>query len=351
MAAGRMNEELTRLMALAERGRQQEVEAWARPRAVEGNADAQFILGYLVNTGAPVDFESSCDWWRQAAAQDHAEAIYQLSRIDESWVGVHSRAPINDKMRALLRRAAELGSERAQHDLAGLLATGHGGFAKNEAEARGWHERAAQAGNLQSQDGFGTMCLRGEGGPAMIADGIAWLEKAAAADLSAEPWAPLVVSSSALTLSLAYERGLWGVDPDPEKAASSRARLAAARAVLDRHRADDDTAVGRDAEGNSIRRPFAFANPEEATAVLVTHMASYRERSYADLVGQLDTNLIARLPGPSGLEYEALVRISWDDQPDGAISVGGSIEDFGWRTYQTISHFFSMTPDGAISDH
>jgi TPR repeat protein len=87
-----MNAELTRLMALAESGRHQEVEAWARPRAAEGDADAQFILGYLVFAGACVDFADSCEWFRRAAAQDHAEAIYELSRIDES----RSHGPLKD---------------------------------------------------------------------------------------------------------------------------------------------------------------------------------------------------------------------------------------------------------------
>lgn len=55
-----------------------------------------------------------------------------------------------------------------------------------------------------------------------------------------------------------------------------------------------------------------------------------------------------RLRGPSGLEYEAMVRIYWDDQPNGALTVGGSIEDFAWCTYATISEFFTMGPDGEI---
>ena len=61
-----------------------------------------------------------------------------------------------------------------------------------------------------------------------------------------------------------------------------------------------------------------------------------------------EKNLRTQLRGPSGLEYEALVRVHWDDQPDGPISVGGSIEDLGWRTYSTISEFFTMAPDGTV---
>jgi TPR repeat protein len=345
-----MNAELTRLMALANRGRHQEVEAWARPRAAEGDADAQFILGYLVYAGARVDFASSCEWFRRAAAQDHAEAIYELSRIDESEATAHSKTPINDSMRALLRRAAELGSERAQRDLAVLLTSGHGGFAKDQAEARQLHERAARTGYRLSQASLGKMLLRGEGGPPMVAEGLAWLEMVAATGVTADGWAPMIVSDSARFLSVVYERGLWGVEPDPQKAAAARSRLAAARAILDRQRASDDEAVGLDADGKPTRRSFAFANPEEAPSVLASHMATFRQRNYADLVDQLNKNLVARLKGPSGVEYEASVMTLWDDQPNGPITVAGSIEDFGWRTYKTISNFFSMAPDGTIED-
>lgn len=83
-----------------------------------------------------------------------------------------------------MRRAAELGSADAQHDLGKLLSSGHGGFPKDEVEARGWQERAARAGHLQALVSIGRMCLRGEGGPSDPVEGLAWLEKAAATDIS-----------------------------------------------------------------------------------------------------------------------------------------------------------------------
>jgi hypothetical protein len=159
-----------------------------------------------------------------------------------------------------------------------------------------------------------------------------------------------VVSSAANLLRHAYEKGLLGVDADPAKAAAARSHLEAARRLLDSHRAADDEAVSLDAEGRTLRRPFAFANPEEARAVLAAHLETYRRRTYADLVGHLDQNLVVQLKGPSNIEYEARVRIYWDDQPNGPISIGGDIRDRGWRTYKTISEFFSMAPDGTIGD-
>jgi TPR repeat protein len=345
-----MNAELARLVALADLGRHKEVDAWARPRAEAGDADGQFLLGYLVYAGAPVDFAAACEWFRKAAGQDHAEALYQLAQIDESRTDAHSTMPVSDIMRSRLRRAAELGSERAQHDLAVKLATGHGGFEKGPREARTWFERAARAGYLQSQVSFGKMCLAGEGGPVAIPEGLASLERVAATDLASNAWAPLMVSQASRYLLHAYERGAFGIENDPLKAEVARKQFEAARALLDRGRREDDRAVGRDADGNTVRRPFAFADRGEATRVLAAHMADCRKRSYEDLVNSRDKNLRARLRGPSGGEYEALVRVHWDDQPNGPITVGGSIEDVGWRTYSTISEFFTMAPDGTIEE-
>ena len=55
-----MNAALERLMKLADAGRHAEVEAWARPRAENGDADGQYLLGYLVYAGGCVDF--ACEW-------------------------------------------------------------------------------------------------------------------------------------------------------------------------------------------------------------------------------------------------------------------------------------------------
>ena len=43
-----MNEELQRLVDIVDQGRSDAAEAWARPRAEKGEADAQFLMGYLM---------------------------------------------------------------------------------------------------------------------------------------------------------------------------------------------------------------------------------------------------------------------------------------------------------------
>jgi hypothetical protein len=50
------------------------------------------------------------------------------------------------------------------------------------------------------------------------------------------------------------------------------------------------------------------------------------------------------------LEYEASVYVFWSDQPDGELSISGSIKDLGWLSYKTLSEFFSVAPDGTVGD-
>jgi hypothetical protein len=67
-------------------------------------------------------------------------------------------------------------------------------------------------------------------------------------------------------------------------------------------------------------------------------------------VTDLDRNVVTRLRGSYGLEYEASVYVFWSDQPDGELSISGSIKDVGWLSYKTLSEFFSVAPDGTTGD-
>ena len=50
--------------------------AWYRKAADQGDADAQYILGYCYETGAgvPKDTAQAADWYRKAATQGHTNA-------------------------------------------------------------------------------------------------------------------------------------------------------------------------------------------------------------------------------------------------------------------------------------
>jgi hypothetical protein len=347
-----MNATLTRMIALAEAGPINEVEAWARPRAEQGDADAQYILGWLPST-APgrMDHRECRDWLRRAEAQGHAEAIYELSRIDETVDQWHSMTPKNDRMRARLRRAAELGSVRAQNALATSLSTGHGGFQVDKNESRLWRERAAATGDRDARAALATMVLRGEGGPSDIAQAIALFEGVAATDLAADGMAPLHVSSAAQWLWRLYTVGApYGIAPDADKAERAQRRRAEARAVLDASRAADEYAIGQDASGNRVVRPNAFANEAEAKAVLAEFMTTQRKRSYADLVQLIWKRQRTKTVGPSGISYDVDIDVHWEDQPNGPLWVTGSIKDEGWRTYRSLHEIYILHPGGHITE-
>lgn len=106
-------------------------------------------------------------------------------------------------------KAAEKGDLEAQHDLAAFYATDDSLGIKDEAEAVKWYTRAAERGHGPSQYDLGFMILLGEGTEKDVAKGLWWMEQAVA-----NRW-----EYAARVLSEVYEKGLFGVVPDPERAA------------------------------------------------------------------------------------------------------------------------------------
>ena len=108
-----------------------------------------------------------------------------------------------------LIEAAEAGDLSAQHNLAAFYATDDFAGQKNEAEAVRWYTRAAERGHALSQYDLGFMLCLGEGTGKDVAKGLWWMEQAVA---NGEPYA-------ARLLSDVYAKGMFGVEPDPERAA------------------------------------------------------------------------------------------------------------------------------------
>jgi hypothetical protein len=116
-----MNDELRRFVDLIDAGQSNEAEAWATGRAKVGDADGQFLMGYLVFGSGEVDFRKACDWFHRAAAQDHPEALFQLSRIDQSEDRANWGPPRTDQMRAVLSAHMATYRRQTHKDLAGLV--------------------------------------------------------------------------------------------------------------------------------------------------------------------------------------------------------------------------------------
>ena len=64
-----VNEELQRLVDFVGQGRSDAAEAWARARAEKGEAEAQFLMGYLTFGEKRVDFRTPCEWPYRVAAR------------------------------------------------------------------------------------------------------------------------------------------------------------------------------------------------------------------------------------------------------------------------------------------
>src|ERR1041384_1215056 len=108
-----------------------------------------------------------------------------------------------------VKKAAERGDLESQHNLAAFYATDDSLGIRDEAEAVKWYAKAAEHRHGQSQYDLGFMFLLGEGTENDVAKGL-WLMEQAVAN----GW-----EYAARLLSDVYEKGLFGVESDSEKAA------------------------------------------------------------------------------------------------------------------------------------
>lgn len=132
-----------------------------RPLAFEGNADAQYGLGVLYDTGSGVLVDSSeaSEWYLRAAEQGHLEAQSRLGVMYANGYGIPQNSPEAAKW---YRRAGERGDAQAQTNLAGMYKDGEG-VPQNNAEAAKWYLRAAEQGVAEAQFHAGGMLLLGRG--------------------------------------------------------------------------------------------------------------------------------------------------------------------------------------------
>ncbi len=181
------------------------------PNATAGDADAQFLLGYLYFGGADVDAGWARGWLKKAAAQDHAEAVYYVATWPETgdWFGF----PATDEQMDLLHKAAELGSSAAQYLLGAYYSTGEHGLPKDGAIGRRYYAMAAENGNLDAQYNLGTMYLDGEGGEINVERGLALLIQAASRNDLAS-----MSTAAARFLAEIYRAGAFGINANPAEA-------------------------------------------------------------------------------------------------------------------------------------
>lgn len=192
----------------------EEAQEILEPLALQGEAQAQFMLGNLYYLGANFSWETAQHWLNLAAEQDHPEALYCLASTGfEPQLGeVAWRPPQTAQDGQRLQRAAQLGSAQAQRDLGAFYCVGEGGCTLDEAQGRHWYGQAAEQGHIDAQYNLGMLLLEGEGGDVDIAGGMQWLLSASQSD--DDPAA----QEAAELLSEIYAEGLYGLKADRQKA-------------------------------------------------------------------------------------------------------------------------------------
>ena len=149
-----------------------------RPLADQGNADAQYALGFMYarGQGVPQNYAEAAKWWRLAADQGNTFAQYNLGTLYDNGNGV----PQN-KAEALkwYHLAAERGNDGAQFNV-GLLYFAGVAVSQNRVEAAKWFRRAADQGHILAQEYLGLSYATGLGVPQDNIHAYMWLSLAAA---------------------------------------------------------------------------------------------------------------------------------------------------------------------------
>lgn len=183
-------------------------------KANDGNAEAQFQLGLVYETGSDggQDYAEAAQWYRKAADAGYPGAQNNLGGLYLRGLGVEQS---NAEAMKWYLRAATQGHRAAENNVGYMYATGRDGVRPREAtladqvEAVKWYRRAAKTGYPAAEFNLGFAYFRGVGVSKDLAEAIRWLFKAAGHGSAA----------AENLIGFAYERGL-GVRQDYNAASS-----------------------------------------------------------------------------------------------------------------------------------
>jgi len=156
------------------------------PLAERDNANAQFYLAVMYNTGKGIapDLDQAVTWLQRAAESGHAESLYLLGKFYAAGHGVERDIGTTRKLwiragnkgvleaqaglaqfyasggewtRAVKwwRKAARQGDAESQYRLGLMYRAGKGGLKPNRRNARAWWRKAAAQGHLQAKQALG----------------------------------------------------------------------------------------------------------------------------------------------------------------------------------------------------
>ena len=133
-----------------------------RPLAEQGDARAQFSLGFMYQNGwgAPQDYSAALIWYRKAADQGYAFAQGNLGFMYEKGHGVPQ-----DYAAAVswYRKAAEQGNAGSQLNL-GVMYQNGWGVPKDLGQAHYWYNLAAAQGNERAKQNLARLPAKYRGG-------------------------------------------------------------------------------------------------------------------------------------------------------------------------------------------
>ena len=149
-----------------------------RPLAAQGNAIAQFGLGWMYANGQGVtqDYQAAVKWYRLAAAQGNAGTQFNLGWIYDNGQGV-----TQDYREAVkwYRLAAAQGNAGAQFNLGWMYDNGKG-VTRDYQEAVQWYRLAAAQGLAVAQNYLGVRYAKGQGVIQDYQEALKWLRLAVA---------------------------------------------------------------------------------------------------------------------------------------------------------------------------
>ena len=174
--------------------------------AKQGDADAQYNLGYMYENGDGVERDDNiaAEWYEKAAAQGHAKAQNNLAFLYRKGYGVPQDI---DKAIELYEKSARQGCATAQRNLGYLYKYGTE-IGQDYVKAAEWFRKAAEQGNPTGQVNLAELYDEGKGVPQDYAEAAKWYIKAAEQG----------IKPAAKRLGELYEKGL-GVPQDSTKAA------------------------------------------------------------------------------------------------------------------------------------
>jgi uncharacterized protein len=151
-----------------------------RSLADQGNAEAQFNLGFMYADGqsVPQNYSEAAKWFRLAAAQGDPAAQFNLGLMYDKGDGVAQNFAEAAKW---YRLAADQGVAGAQFNLGVMYFWGRGA-PQNFAEAAKWYRLAADQGVAGAQASLGFMYYKGQGVPQNYVSAHMWYSLAAARD-------------------------------------------------------------------------------------------------------------------------------------------------------------------------